>query len=212
MPLLWHVISIYAARGFTRFHPLTGYLGEQIRQFTDSVQWPEGVEVGCVDTGPDTPTGGRILAGAKAAGDSTFCVTYADGVADIDLDALLSFHAHANRIATMTVVRPHLPWGVVTVENDGQVRGFAEKPRMKQWINGGFFVFEPEVLDRLGPDSVLERGPLEGLAADGQLGAYRHDRFWECVDTYKDLIALNDLWDIGRAPWIARSAPAGEIA
>lgn len=212
MPLLWHVISIYAARGFTRFHPLTGYLGERVEEFVSATRWPDGVEVTCVDTGPDTPTGGRILAAGAATGDSTFCVTYADGVADLDLDRLLSFHETGGRIATMTVVRPNLPWGVVEVGGDGEVSGFAEKPRMKQWINGGFFVFEPGILDRLETDSVLERTPLESLAADGELGAFRHEGFWECVDTYKDLIALNDLWRIGDVPWAGLPAPAGEPA
>ncbi len=204
------MISIYAARGFTRFFPLTGYLGDRIERFTAETAWPEGVTVECVGTGPDTPTGGRILAAREAADEGTFCVTYADGVADLDLDALLGFHRDHGRTATMTVVRPRLPWGVVGVGDGGEVRGFTEKPRMDQWINGGFFVFEPALFDRLEAGSVLERAPLEGLAADGELRAFHHRRFWDCVDTYKDLIALNDLWAAGEAPWAAAPVPAGE--
>lgn len=207
-PLLWHVISIYAARGFTRFFPLTGYLGGKVEEFAAATEWPEGVEVRCLATGEDTPTGGRVLAAREVAGDGSFCVTYGDGVADLDLDALLRFHAGHGGTATMTAVRPNLPWGLVSVEDGGSVTGFVEKPRMTEWINGGFFCFEPEVFGRLTPGSVLEREPLEGLAAEGSLSAFRHDGFWECVDTYKDLIALNDLWDAGQAPWADRPAVA----
>lgn len=198
------MISIYAAQGFRRFFPLTGYLGEMVSDFTDSIEWPEGVSVECLDTGQDTPTGGRIKLAATAAGGQRFCVTYADGVADIDLGALLAFHADHGRIATMTTVRPDLPWGVVEVGPDGEVDGFAEKPRSEHWINGGFFCFEPAALDRLEEGSVLERDPLEGLSRDGELRAYRHHGFWDCMDTYKDQVTLNDLWEAGRAPWLER--------
>ncbi len=125
-------------------------------------------------------------------------------MADIDLAALLAAHAeHAEQgaAATMTVVRPRLPFGVAHLNGDGVVRGFSEKPRSEQWINGGFFCFEPAVFDLLTPDSVLEREPLERLAAAGDLRAFRHDGFWECMDTYKDAVALNDLWASGAAPW-----------
>ncbi len=204
------MISIYAAQGFTRFHPLTGYLGDLVDEFVAATDWTDGITVECLATGVDTPTGGRIRAGAHLAGEGTFCVTYADGVADLDLDALLAFHASGRRTATMTVVRPDLPWGVVGVDSEGDVTGFQEKPRMQQWINGGFFCFEQEIFTRLGPRSVLEREPLEGLAGEGELGAFRHDGFWDCVDTYKDLIALNDHWDAGRAPWIGPPILTGE--
>lgn len=195
------MISIYAAWGFTRFFPLTGYLGDLVAEFVRDAEWPSGVTVECVPTGPDTPTGGRILAAREAVGEGKFCVTYADGVADLDLDALLDFHAGHGQTATMTVVRPDLPWGLVEVGDGGEVTGFREKPRMERWINGGFFCFEPDVFGRLSPESVLERDPLEGLAAEGELAGFRHEGFWDCVDTYKDLIALNDLWIAGRAPW-----------
>jgi len=203
MPILWHVIGIYAAQGFGRFLLATGYLGETVAEFVAAEAWPEGVEVECVDTGLDTPTGGRIACLAPRLEDDTFCATYADGVADIDLGALLDFHSGRGNLATMTVVRPHLQWGVAELGPDGAVAGFVEKPRSDHWINGGFFCFEPGALDYIDEGSVLEREPLGRLAADGQLGAHRHDGFWDCMDTYKDAVVLNDLWIAGKAPWKA---------
>ena len=199
------MISIYARQGFTRFFPLTGYLGEMVADFTTGEDWPDGIEVECVETGSDTPTGGRLKLAASTVGDDRFCATYADGVADIDLDALLDFHSESGREATMTAVRPNIQWGVARIDDSDAVTGFTEKPRSDHWVNGGFFVFEPAVLGRLEPDSVLEREPLESLARDGQLGAYRHHGFWDCMDTYKDLVTLNDLWEKGEAPWLSQS-------
>ena len=134
-------------------------------------------------------------------GDATFCATYADGVADIDLNALLAYHSDHDGAATMTVVRPRLQFGVAQLNGDGVVRGFEEKPRSEHWVNGGFFCFETSALDVFEADSVLEREPLERLAAAGDLRAYRHDGFWDCLDTYKDAVELNDLWAQGNAPW-----------
>jgi glucose-1-phosphate cytidylyltransferase len=201
LPILWHVVHLYAAAGFERVILATGYLGEQIEHFVATEHWPQGVTVECIDTGEQTPTGGRLAALAGRLHGGTFCVTYADGVADVDLRATLSFHRAHRRVATMTVVRPELPFGITDLDGDGCVTGFREKPRSEHWINGGFFCFEPAVLERLGAGDVLERAPLEGLAADGELRAYRHDGFWECMDTYKDAVQLNDLWDSGSAPW-----------
>ncbi len=198
------MISIYARQGFTRFFPLTGYLGEMVAEFTARERWPEGVEVRCLETGVDTPTGGRLRLAASTVGENRFCATYADGVADIDLGALLEFHAASGREATMTAVRPNIQWGVAEIDVSDTVTGFIEKPRSDHWVNGGFFVFESEVLDRLEPDTVLEREPLESLAEEGKLGAYRHHGFWDCMDTYKDLVTLNDLWERGEAPWLDR--------
>ncbi len=200
---------IYAQQGFTHFYPLTGYLGEMVKDFVGETRWPEDVVVECVETGTDTPTGARLKMAfddARLAGQSgnRFCATYADGVADIDLDALLDFHETEGRQATMTAVRPNIQWGVAEISGTGEVTGFIEKPRSDHWINGGFFVFEAAVLDRLRGDSVLERAPLEGLARDGQLGAFRHRGFWDCMDTYKDLVTLNDLWQRGEAKWLDR--------
>ncbi len=159
------------------------------------------VEVSCVDTGLDTPTGGRLKAAEEHIGERAFSTTYADGVADIDLAALAGVHREAGRLATMTVVRPELQFGVADLDDHGLVRGFDEKPQVESWINGGFFCFEPGVFDYLAEDSVLEREPLERLAADGQLRAFRHEGFWDCMDTYKDAVLLNDLWESGEPPW-----------
>ncbi|HEU4738640.1 MAG TPA: sugar phosphate nucleotidyltransferase [Solirubrobacterales bacterium] len=199
-PILWHVIQIYAAQGFERFLLATGYMGEAVAEFAAAEGWPEGVQVECVDTGLDTPTGGRVAALADRLDGERFCVTYADGVADVDLDAELGFHGEGDALATVAVVRPNLQWGVAELSGD-QVTGFVEKPRSEHWINGGFFCFEPGVFEYLEPESVLEREPLSRLAADGQLRAYRHEGFWDCMDTYKDAVVLNDLWTAGRAPW-----------
>jgi glucose-1-phosphate cytidylyltransferase len=200
-PILWHVIRIYAEQGFGRFLLCTGHKGDMIERFVRDDGLPEGLRIDCVDTGEDTPTGGRIAHVADRLAGERFCVTYADGVADIDLDALLRFHADHGALATMTVVQPELQFGVAELNGDGHVSGFTEKPRFEGWINGGFFCFEPGALDYIGPDSVLEREPLERLARDGQLNAFRHPGFWDCMDTYKDAVLLNDLWAEGRAPW-----------
>jgi glucose-1-phosphate cytidylyltransferase len=200
-PILWHVIGIYAAQGFESFILATGYLGEMVGEFVASEPWPSSIEVECVDTGIDTPTGGRIARVGERLGTETFCATYADGVADVDLDALLDFHRAHGALASVTVVQPRLQWGVAELAHDGRVEGFVEKPRSEHWINGGFFCFEPGALGYLDEDSVLEREPLEKMAADGQLRAHRHEGFWDCMDTYKDAVELNDLWASGEAPW-----------
>jgi glucose-1-phosphate cytidylyltransferase len=200
-PILWHVIQIYLAHGFRSFLLLTGYRGEQIAQFVDAQQWPAEAEIRCLDTGLETPTGGRVHIAADQLRDSDFCLTYADGVADVDLGALLEYHARHAAPATMTVVRPELQFGVAELDADGGVTGFVEKPRSEHWINGGFFCLRRPVLELLRADSILEREPLQRLAATGKLRAFQHDGFWECMDTYKDAVVLNDLWERGDAPW-----------
>jgi glucose-1-phosphate cytidylyltransferase len=200
-PILWHVIQIYLAQGFRRFLLLTGYMGEQIEDFAVAADWPAATEIHCLQTGVDTPTGGRLFHAADELSGGPFCATYADGVADIDLSALAGYHAAHGALATVTVVRPELQFGVVELNGDGVVRGFVEKPRSEQWVNGGFFCFEPGVFDVLAVDSVLERDPLQRLAAGGSLRAYKHEGFWDCMDTYKDAVVLNDLWAQGSAPW-----------
>jgi glucose-1-phosphate cytidylyltransferase len=201
-PILWHVLQIYLAQGFRRFLLLTGYLGEQVQRFVADETWPGDAEIRCLPTGEDTPTGGRLYSAAgELSAHGPFCVSYADGVADIDLGALLAAHERHGSAATMTVVRPELPFGVARLDGEDLVRGFSEKPRSEHWINGGFFCLEPAVLDLLRPDCVLEREPLERLAAEGDLRAFRHEGFWHCMDTYKDAVALNDLWEGGRPPW-----------
>jgi glucose-1-phosphate cytidylyltransferase len=200
-PILWHVISIYSCQGFSRFLLLTGYKGEQIERWVEETPWPEGVEVSCMDTGLETPTGGRLKLASERLEGSSFSATYSDGVADIDLSKLAAFHRAGDTVATMTVVRPELQFGVAEIDGDGTVRGFREKPRAESWVNGGFFCFEPEVLDYLDEDSVLEREPLERLASHGELRAYRHRGFWDCMDTYKDAVMLNEMWSSGEPPW-----------
>ncbi|MFL5885909.1 MAG: sugar phosphate nucleotidyltransferase [Thermoleophilaceae bacterium] len=200
-PVLWHVMCLYASQGLTRFLLLTGHGGERIQAFADSLasEW----EVECIDTGLDTNTGGRVHRAAERLGGGTFCLTYADGLADLDMRALLEFHRSHGRAATMTVVRPRNPWGVAQLRNDGRVDGFEEKPRLDSWVNGGFCVMEPAALGFIGPDDVLERRPFESMASAGELYAYRHEGFWDCMDTYKDTLLLNELWDRGDAPWRA---------
>ena len=200
-PILWHVIQIYAAQGLGRFVLATGYLGEMVRDYVASESWPDKVGIECVDTGLDTPTGGRIKHVADRVTDSTFCATYADGVADIDLRSLVDFHDAHGELATVTVVRPHSQFGVAELTGDDRVSAFHEKPQLDHWVNGGFFRFEPAVLDYLDESSVLEDEPLTRLAEEGRLRAYRHEGFWDCMDTYKDAVVLNDLWAAGDAPW-----------
>jgi glucose-1-phosphate cytidylyltransferase len=200
-PILWHVMKIYVCQGFRRFVLCLGYKGEMIEEFVAGCEWPRDCEVVCAATGSDTQTGGRIKRVAEHLPDETFHVTYADGVADIDLARLDSFHESHGALATVTVVRPELQFGVAQIGNDDRIYGFREKPRAEHWINGGFFCFEPAALDYLEDDSILERQPLEHLAAEGELCAFRHEGFWDCMDTYKDALLLNDLWATGDAPW-----------
>jgi glucose-1-phosphate cytidylyltransferase len=199
-PIVWHVVSIYAAQGFDRFLLLTGYQGEAVAAFARDAQWPAGVRVECADTGVDTPTGGRVHR-VRSRLPEPFCLTYADGVADIDLGALRARHVAAGAVATMTVVRPELPFGVARLDGSDRVVGFREKPVADEWVNGGFFVMDPRALAYLSDDAVLERDPLEHLAADGGLAAYRHTGFWRCLDTAKDAVALEALWRSGSPPW-----------
>jgi glucose-1-phosphate cytidylyltransferase len=182
-PILWHVIRIYAAQGFRRFLLLTGYLGEMLEEYVAGERWEDPIDIECLDTGIDTPTGGRVARVADRLRDGTFCLTYADGVADIDLAAQLAFHGRQDALATMTVVRPYSQWGIAMIDDDERVSGFQE------------------FLDYVEETSVLERDPLERAAADGRLAAFRHHGFWDCMDTYKDAVTLNDLWSSGAAPW-----------
>ena len=201
-PIVWHVIQLYVVQGARNFILAGGYRCDQLEAFVDAERWPEGVRVRVVDTGLDTQTGGRIARLRDHLGDGTFMATYADGVADIDLEALSARHASHDGAATVTVVRPELQFGVALMGEGDTVHGFQEKPRAEHWINGGFFCFEQQVFDYLsGDSSVLEREPLEGLAGDGSLHAYRHTGFWACMDTYKDAARLNDLWADDQAPW-----------
>jgi glucose-1-phosphate cytidylyltransferase len=207
-PILWHVIQIYLAQGFERFVLLTGHRSELVRAFVADTPWPAQAAISCVDTGADTPTGGRILRARQAIGGGRFCVTYADGLADVELAALIAEHERSGAIGTVTLVRPELPFGIAEVRADGRVTRFIEKPQSRNWCNGGFFCFEPGLFDVLAPDCALEREPLARLAERGLLQAFRHEGFWACLDTYKDAAALNDIWATGAAPWAtAQSSP-----
>lgn len=208
IPIVRHVVGIYAEQGFRRFLLLTGHRGEMIAEFAAGEPWPEGVEVECLPTGEDTPTGGRVALAAGRLEGGTFALTYADGVADVDLGAALGFHRAHGGVATITLVRPHSQWGVADLGDDGRIRGFVEKPRMEQWVNGGFMFLEPAALGYIGAGSVLEGEPLERMAADGTLHGFRHEGFWDCMDTYKDAILLNDLWAAGESPWRPRERAA----
>ncbi|MBV8748645.1 MAG: glucose-1-phosphate cytidylyltransferase, partial [Candidatus Eremiobacteraeota bacterium] len=162
----------------------------------------EDWNVTLAETGLDAMTGCRIKRVEKYTHGDTFMVTYGDGVADVDVRAVLNFHHAHRRLATVTTVRPTSRFGMVEVGDDGGVTQFAEKPQMDGWVNAGYFVFHRKVFDYLGGDDcVMEREPLERLAADGQLIAYRHDGFFFAMDTYREYVMLNDMWNAGEAPW-----------
>ncbi len=221
-PLLWHIMHIYASHGFTDFLIACGYRGEMIKAYfhnyfvvssdffidlrdgSRTVVGTEGVNwrIGVIDTGLDTETGGRVLRLKPWLDQETFMLTYGDGVGNVDVTRLLEFHRRHGRIATVTAVRPPSRFGALVLDGD-QVGEFSEKPQTGEgWINGGFFVFEPAVFDYLDNDSsILERESLERLAADRQLMAFRHDGFWQPVDTLRDSRLLESLWAGGTAPW-----------
>jgi len=200
-PILWHVMSLYARFGMSRFVLLLGHGAERVEAFATGLE--EDWEVTCVDTGLETPTGGRVARARELLESGTFCLTYADGVTDLDLGDLLAFHAAHGGAATVTVVQPSNPWGVARLEDGDRISSFEEKPRLDAWVNGGFMVMEPRALDAIGSDDVLERRPLESLAAADELYGFRHEGFWDCMDTYKDTLLLNELWEAGEAPWKA---------
>lgn len=188
---------------------LTGFRGELVERFVRAEPWPDGVSVRCHDGGLDTPTGGRVWAARSEIGDRGFCLTYADGLADIDLRDLLDAHRRSGALATVTVVWPQLQFGFLDVDQRGRVLGFEEKPRSPRPVNGGFMVFERAALDYFGAEHVLERQTLPALASAGVLHAYPHEGFWACLDTYKDRLALEELWGSGAAPWAGNCTATG---
>jgi len=199
-PILWHVMSIYSRAGFAEFVVASGYKGEMIERWAASLD--ESWEVEVVDTGPETMTGGRIRRLRARLGPGTFLATYGDGLADLDVRELVRFHRAHGKLATVTAVRPPSRFGALALDG-GRVREFSEKPQAGEgWINGGFFVFEPGVFDYLAGDAtILEREPLERLAREGQLMAFRHPGFWQPMDTLREKRILEDLWRSGSAPW-----------
>jgi glucose-1-phosphate cytidylyltransferase len=222
MPILWHIMQHYAHFGFKEFLVALGYKGALIKRFfldycalagsfsmdlaSGSVSGrdapSEDWTVHLMDTGVDTATGGRVKRLQPYLMDSTFMVTYGDGVSDVDLHSLLQVHRSHGRLATVTAVRPPSRFGGLILDGP-YVKEFDEKPQVGEgWINGGFMVLEPGVFEYLeNDDSTLERDGLERLAADGQLTAYCHDRFWQCMDTLRDKRLLESLWESGQAPW-----------
>jgi glucose-1-phosphate cytidylyltransferase len=221
-PILWHIMKLYASYGMKDFAIALGYKGGMIKDYfldyyrqsndvtvdlvsgdvetyeREAVDW----RVSLVDTGSDTQTGGRIRRMRPHLGGGTFMATYGDGVGDINVSKLLAFHRAHGRLATITAVRPPSRFGEIEFEGDA-VCSFNEKPQAASgWINGGFFVLEPEVIDYIEGDTMpFERAPLESLASEGQLMAYRHDGFWQPMDTLREKQLLEQLWEGGNAPW-----------
>ena len=222
-PILWHLMNIYGAQGFNKFVVALGYKGDLIKKyFIDyySLHADLTVDLGngshtarsekalnwlvdLIDTGYATQTGGRIKRLKNLIDGQTFMATYADGLAKIDLHALLAFHRSHGKLATVTTVHPPSRFGKIVMDGD-RVCQFAEKPKDGDgWINGGYYVFEPQVLDYIDGDSTaLEREPMERLAAEGQLMAYRHEGFWQMMDTLQEKLLLESLWNTGNAPWM----------
>ena len=223
MPILWHIMKTYSHYGFKEFVICAGYKQHVIKQWfadyflhTSDITFDfsqgnrmivhgahsEDWKVTIVDTGLHTMTGGRLKRIRKYLGDEPFFMTYGDGVADVDIPASLQFHKSHGRLATMTAIRPESRYGIIDLQGD-QVLSFREKSQQDVgWINGGFMVLDPKVLDYVAGDHVMfEREPMERLAADGELMCFRHDGFWQCMDTLRDKQKLDSLWDSGKAPW-----------
>jgi len=222
MPILWHIMRHYDYYGHKQFLIALGYKGDYIKRYMRDYYSLQGnltvnlkngeIEmkggytpdwiVDLIDTGIPTQTGGRIKRLAPHIGNETFMLTWGDGVSDVNLDALLAFHRAHGKIATMTAVRPPARYGHLAFDGD-RVAEFTEKPNIGEgWINGAFFVLEPAVFDYIDGDAtVWEHEPLERLAADGELMAYRHTSFWQCMDTLREKYLLQRLWESGDAPW-----------
>jgi len=202
-PILWHLLQLYAQQGFTDFLVALGHRASEIQPYLQSVASTEGWSITCVDTGPDTGSGGRVLRLAPYLTGETFMLTWCDGLADIDLEALLAFHRRHGRLVTVTAAHPPERFGCLRLEGDS-VASFEEKPvASDRWINGAFFVVEPEALNYIdGDNTAWELGPMSRLVAAGQLMAYRHESFWHCMDTGSDRQKLERLWSASRAPWV----------
>jgi len=221
-PIIWHIMKIYSHYGFNDFIVCLGYKGYVIKEFfanyflhqsdlTIDLQangfevhnnYAEPWRVALINTGDKTMTGGRVRRIQSYVGKETCMLTYGDGVANVDINKLLAFHREHGKHATVTAVRPPSRFGGMNIE-ENIVTKFIEKPQIGEgWINGGFFVFEPQVFDYIrGDETLLEREPMEKLATEGQLVAYKHERFWQCMDTLRDVQLLNDLWTGESPPW-----------
>jgi len=222
-PILWHLMHVFAHHGQDEFVVCTGYKGDMIKDYflnyearnndvtvrlgsRDSLVYHGAHEdtdwtVTIAFTGEATMTGGRVFRASKYFRGERFLCTYGDGLADVDISALLAFHEAHGKLATVTTVRPPSRFGVLDLSQDGVVERFREKPQADGWVNAGFFVFEPGVIDYLDEDCVLEQEPLQRLAADGELVAYRHEGFFQPMDTVREATLLNGLWESDKAPW-----------
>jgi glucose-1-phosphate cytidylyltransferase len=219
-PIIWHIMRNLAQFGLTDFVVASGYKSEVIDSyFRQHEDWSEEQSPGpdaiafrgrgeeadwrvtVAYTGDNTPTGGRVARVGSLVGEETFFVTYGDGLADVDVAALLRTHERSGHLATLTAVQPTSRFGLMEIEVDGRVSHFREKPKMKDWVSIGFFIFEPAVLGYLAAEGGLEEEGLTRLAADGELTAYRHEGFWQPMDTYREYRILEDLWESGQAPW-----------
>lgn len=222
-PILWHIMKHLSSHGISEFIVAVGYKGDAIKRYFleyDARSNDFTIELGArrslklhghheesnwtvtvADTGLDSLTGDRVLHAAPYLEDEPFLVTYGDGVADVDVSSLIAHHQETQTIATVTTARPTSRFGVMEVAADGQVASFLEKPQLDGWINIGFFIFEPSVLEVISPGTPLETDPLKELATQGQLSAYRHEGFWQPMDTYREAQILNQLWESGDAPW-----------
>ncbi len=198
-PILWHIMKYYESFGFKDFILLLGYKKEKIiNYFKDCKIW----DIKFIDTGLNTNTGGRIKKAERLIKDDIFFATYGDGLSDINLNSLLDFHREHGKIATLTAVKPYSPFGIMDIDSHTHaVTHFAEKPKLDHWVNGGFFVFNRAIFEYIKENDVLESDAFSRLAKDKNLTAYKHDGFWECMDTYKDNLRLNQLWDARNAPW-----------
>ncbi|WP_439552217.1 glucose-1-phosphate cytidylyltransferase [Falsiroseomonas sp.] len=223
-PILWHIMKIYSAHGINEFVIALGYKGYMIKEFfanyrlhmsdvtfdygrndvSTHVGRAEAWKVTLVDTGAETMTGGRLKRLADYIGDEPFCMTYGDGVAQIDIGGLIDYHESHGRAATVTAVRPPSRFGALETDASGRVEKFREKPPGDGVrINGGFFILSPQVLDYIpGDETVFEKEPMERLAEDGELMAWEHDGFWHSMDTLRDKRALEAMWSAGQAPWM----------
>ena len=223
-PILWHIMKGYAHYGIKVFVICTGYRGDVIKEYflnyeaanndfticlgsRSQIEYhgahtEQNFRVTVADTGHDTMTGGRIKRIQRYIDDETFAVTYGDGLADVNFAELLAFHRGHGKLATVTAVQPSSRFGVLEVDDAGGVRSFAEKPKLEGFTSAGFFVFQRRVFDYLhGDDCILEREPLEQIAREGQLMAYRHQGFWYAMDTYREYKQLNEIWAAGKPPW-----------
>ena len=204
-PIIRHILKIYSHYGINEFVLCLGFLGDEIRRhfiekestIPDSTETiaTENLKIRFAETGVDTNTGGRLKRIEKYLVDEDFfCVTYGDGLSDINIEKLIEFHKSHRKIATLSAVHPYSNFGLIKLDGENAVTEFQEKPKLKEWVNGGFFVFNREIFDYLDDNSILEREPLEKLAQERQLMAFQHNGFWKCMDTYKDNIEFNELW------------------